>query len=505
MIGLSSASRSSVILLFGEYCIAIEDPLIFDSVLDLLDSFKAISDYVCLAIPSFIESLPQRDRKVELQKQRTVLMDAVDALKNAFYMRVERAAAKKDDRDTRVQAKGSLNNLLACADSALKCGLCVFRSSQFPGQANSSAAKSRIIGVLGPQLNRTSRVRLGYIPSGQCVAAAIISMDADHLFHPEHLSRILHEVSHLFFEARVCQDSTVLAQRLTVYGNRDNLSVPDVRDSLFVWYSELYAEWFVQVFVFGQDHKSFTILTLLTFENLRDEMKAESGYQTGSDNLLPLFAVEVLFRMYVISHWTTDIAKAEVAVESLSIQDVTDDFFNFVTKFTGYSKTLQAASKSLIQTLCSAVVSARFADLGAAVEIVKKPVIREFEGYYSNHPPDVLDRAESAIKACFENGLPLDVKTHDSVQDELSLVVFVVRRYTQWLVSQLPCEQHDGKCFFDSIDGDFVWTDAEARTQHTRRFAIAMKSLWQISSRQRLRRLIDLVGEFDPADAYGTA
>jgi hypothetical protein len=186
--------------LYQTFAAHLADPYLFDSVLDLYDTFAAL--YALLT-----EDLPRYQAEGQAtpfgQWMTTRLDGLLEALKNAVDHRVRLMLPNADMRDTAVDLRGGLSKLVAAADVPLKCGLYLVNRALEPADG---AGPDRLHGV---PLNRVGGVaRIGFNPQTMCERMtfppcrrflAHIRMDVLHVTRPVRFLGHIHEATHLLY------------------------------------------------------------------------------------------------------------------------------------------------------------------------------------------------------------------------------------------------------------------------------------------------------------------
>src|SRR5262249_49753027 len=124
-VGCPSSLQYSLVYLFGEFLTCLNDPVRCDAVLDLYESFAALSTFVRADADRYFAPLsPLERRRAQAQLfAKGAFRDFVEALQNAFTLRLQRAIPRHETRDTAFSFRGGINKFITAMDAPLKCCL----------------------------------------------------------------------------------------------------------------------------------------------------------------------------------------------------------------------------------------------------------------------------------------------------------------------------------------------------------------------------------------------
>jgi len=250
--GVPVSLRRTMELMFSNYASLISNPNLFDSVIDLYDSFATL--HVILT-----EYLP-KERKNAAKKENTNfrlinhnkverLSELVEGMHNALRMRVFKTIPEDKGMDLEVAFKGSLNQLIHAADVPVKCGLGLVR--RYGLNLGSVERRDRVGGFTS----------IGFVPGAKChslnlgvedkAKLAHYEVDVPHALHVASYLDNLHESFHIIYEtirsregSEICDtDEEVMSERI----------------------SEVFAYLLTHIFVFGRDSEKFAYSHLCNY------------------------------------------------------------------------------------------------------------------------------------------------------------------------------------------------------------------------------------------------
>lgn len=239
--GLPISLRRTIEYLYQNFAVTIADPALFDVVLDLYDMFLTLHVTLTKYLPKQLndKNEPKRIGKdlLLLEGERVEQIGMlVDAIHNALSHRIQKLYPEYHVRDIAIDFRGGLNQILFAVDAPIKCGLGLMRRYVLGPDRGYDA-----IGVLA---------RVSFRPDARCCSLrlktekeaqlAYYEVDVPHMLHIATYYDYLHEAFHLIFDA------------LYLRGRFDNDMNPVMRDRM----SEIFTILLQQILVFGSDTKS---------------------------------------------------------------------------------------------------------------------------------------------------------------------------------------------------------------------------------------------------------
>ncbi|MBL8820309.1 MAG: hypothetical protein JNL58_30070 [Planctomyces sp.] len=258
-LGLPKSLRRSISYLFQDFYKCLEDPFQFDSVIDLLDSFAALSNgliQLAGSDESEFSRMPAFERLTFADHQVIEgYTQLVTSLMHALLHRISNPGPHTESWDLAVDVRGGLNKFVAAAEAPWKCGLAFLRH-HFQAAGSSSIAvgadsKYSLVGgvihlSLAPRVVcREFALRPLYSRTDKLFPRiAAVELDVSNLFSPMQFIHIFHEAAHL-----------VGATSIHSVGDGDAMarSVMTTRVSSDITKEELYAGLLTHMMIFGTD------------------------------------------------------------------------------------------------------------------------------------------------------------------------------------------------------------------------------------------------------------
>lgn len=251
--GIPISLRRTIENLYQNFSIVMADPFLFDTVLDLYDTFATLHDMLTNYLPA------ERGRELgrnegdlgTLDEGRVEQLSSLaGAIQNALMHRILKIHPEASIRDMAVDFRGGLNQILLAADAPVKCGLGLLRKY---AMRVDKAGYSRVGGI----------TRVGFMPGARChcltfgteseAQLAYFEVDVPHILHVDSYCENLHESFHLSFNA--------LRRK-----NKDDSALFSIRDPVMEGrVSEVFANLLCQMFIFGSDVESFMYRNLLSY------------------------------------------------------------------------------------------------------------------------------------------------------------------------------------------------------------------------------------------------
>lgn len=517
--------RRTIEYLFQNFANSLGDLYLFDSVLDLYDVYRVLHQLLTVELPDQMKREPTSTLS---WKVIHVLCELIDSVQNATAHRLH-FEPNTELHDWAVDFRGGLNRLVMGADAASKCGIGLVRwcsESDFGNHNLESASRDK------PMAGVT---RLTFRPGVTCkpyrigsVSLARLDMNVGHIFNVVEFGEYIHEAAHLIQELMYESHS-----------HAENLPTRDPsasNSSRFVRNNEIFAETLSCFFVYGTNWESFE-----RFYWWRYSIHTVSVGSTTKETLtyfaeaaLRAFCVSLLFQTSTSLRYGIDPHPLNAdlgTVEDTSLPPhYRRRFEDFLKRayvfFVGYgdlkseitdvdfedemNKTFE---KLVFQTLRDAVLLWE-----AAAKVYKTFASSKHPWNADGDDPEVGRRGLSdAIDKCFDSGQACVSETFKTIQneerdvDELAIVVQLISAYTSSFLDKvkhshgLHLERDaEGKVTYRHRD---AWNDFQIERGNPRPFSplpavrrdrltreiVSLKSLWNISTKMRGRRLQDIV------------
>ncbi|MEL7266958.1 MAG: hypothetical protein AAFP69_19405, partial [Planctomycetota bacterium] len=242
--GIPKRLRDSLVYLFMNFFQCLNDPQLFDSILDLYDAFITLHQLLkdCVDDVGTSEQADfqgQASLKFE-ESDLYALEDFATALEDACYYRLSLTSPHKELNDMAVHFRGGLNQLLAGADVLLKSGVGFFRREcrSFKNPDMITRRERRDVGV-------ATEMCFSLVPRCFCSRLAVrkgkvlahLKVNKGHVFQVGEFAMYYHEVGHLIQWALGYQE--IIDQEVVPR------SSPDQEKAWAVWSEEIFAEAFV--------------------------------------------------------------------------------------------------------------------------------------------------------------------------------------------------------------------------------------------------------------------
>jgi hypothetical protein len=492
-LGLSASMVGRFQRLYSEFTVAIENPLFFDAVIDLTDAFHSLRSSITQFGPKVLATIPKNRRPEFRSQMRRHLVATLEALKSSFYLRMERASAKRDEKNLRVELKGSLNNLIACADVPLKACLGLFRFTASPDRFGDYKFKQLFGGIIAAELNRRTIAKWITFESKLYATTVLIEMDIAHLFQPGLFTRIFHETGHLIFSSNICSDPSTFLSTFQMYSQGDVPIKSEVARSVvtdtgmasiehwMTWLQEIFSELFVYATVFSGEPKRYTL------NYLRDLMATIHELDAPSQ----VAKLEFVYRAFVVVSLGKSFDLGED--DNVSQSDFATGFVDFLVQFSRNTEQQESAiplANAFLKDLASSEADAvgfvidfaerQYCRVAVARKVLLPRLEKILSAYAEHRNENIKDylgplELRDLVEASHLNGdICLAV---NSIRDEFSFVAEVLRR--------LAPKSNSEVVKFATPFQTLVWSS---------------KLFWHVSTRQKFRRLVMLHAKDEVVD-----
>jgi hypothetical protein len=527
-LGVPVSLRRTIEYVYHDFAIAIADPLIFDAILDLYDAFVTLCAVLSRHLPATREKelgRPKDNWLGLLDEERTEQLSLfAEAIDNAFTHRIPKAYPYLQVRDVSVDFRGAINQLLLAPDAAMKCGLGLLRRYVLADN------RRETVGAL-MKVSFTPRAYIYSLNLGveNHARLAFFEVDPPHVLNIASHTDFLHESFHLIFDALRDNPELRRHQWSSISSTTDARTLDEL--------GEIFANLLCHLFVYETDTDSFL------FENIIDFSKNPIHVGSDFERTMERFS-RVLIRLFLV----VDMIPADTAPSKLSpvkcvreggdtgmarkrFVSLLDDVFPFFPEFECqwwnrdkldvervclkyFDELYPKLAKFMNDVWCEAV--------GIYMDFLKdKP-------YYQSHETYDKRRIWSDIDASFKEGKPLirslfltsmknvDSSLADTVigkgfytgYDPLAMICNMLHSYTATsklgkgqaihlyrdpATGNVGYPQMGGRRWFEfQIDKgatSMFCPVPSARRERLRKQIAVIKTLWDISSSLRERRL----------------
>lgn len=317
-IGCPSSLQYSLTYLFEEFLACIEDPARCDAVLDLYESFAALSSLICNELPEYLASIPdvlQRRRVRAYLFESSLFRQFIDALQESFALRLQRVVQHRETRDTAFICRGGLSKFLAAMDVPVKCSVGLFRRmcDDNPNVYNTSRFKQRFAAVTSVRIGKQTTSQFHWIRNQidanspdqsltKPVYLATFDIDVIRLFGPEQIVRFVHEFAHFYFDAFVTRTADDFRKWMSAEDYRYSLDHAGHIEYVRMATSEIFAELVTHFFVFKNDCDLFSKFSGLAFSEVQEAVVTEMrmGDDVKLSERLANGLIEEMYRMFAV-------------------------------------------------------------------------------------------------------------------------------------------------------------------------------------------------------------
>jgi hypothetical protein len=484
----------------------------------------------------------------------------VDALQNAMAHRIN-LHPTQEAVDRAVDLRGGLNRLVSVVDVPLKCGVGVLKwwyTERFcPDLLNvpydlEGAGITRFGFGLGATIRLMLQERIhdpdtagATTARRRLVSLAVVNMNVAHLFHPADFTTYIHEAAHQIYAILTRYDPAFLQRVSTSAANKDD-------DTL----SEVFADFITHLFVFGSDWELFAKLYVCQYN-------AEPSSLLGSRDGSLWFShtrfrfLRILVRGFLVTHPFRRIradtdpggAKRPLAEELGGYNPwdgtertgngdpsfaVVEEFLNFVRRtgpfFSEYERLCTAFGDSFWSD-AKKVFTTEFHSWWDLLPTLWKTAVEIYRGYANMVVPWSDHKSDEALREWVQHEFNEErvpdferyVRRFPLGEDEeLKLREFVlfcevVYSYVKTCYGAMDAEQPlhvartpstrspngGNKYFVDRRSVGLVCSDPDERARRLQRKVLVLKCLWDLSTRQRARRLVRMLGAAQRARKAG--
>jgi len=532
--GVPVALRRTIEYLYLDFATLIADPFMFDVVLDLYDTFATLHETLTEHLPEVVWK-ESGYRLGLLDARRTEqLAKLVQALHNALMHRVSLAYPEGRLRDMAIDYRGGLNQVLLAADAPVKCGLGLLRRYVL---APEREQERHIVGAV---------TSVGFIPGAKShslcfgtedkVKLAYFEVDVPHVLHVPSYCDNLHECFHLVFEGlRTKQDSQVD-------------SLPSPTEPMGERLAEVFAALMSHLLIFPRDRERYWYYSLSTF--------SKSQASTGRDDCGSLVRfTEFFLRLFIAAdglpqnadrfHYPGRWPRRKETLETAygRFQETMKEFGPFYSE---YRRLWEGPNRENAQDYIRRQFEAIYPTVHKHMPIVWKEAVQLCKRFFNScvldragHPMHSESSMRMAIRTALAEGRPLvssllrirersalrtprgrRARTSNWELDPLLLVCAVLQEYVPELdnirgkaihlfrdpeYKTMGYPRHvrylkdRGQPWYefqvDKGSAEMFCSVPDARRIRLRKEIAVLKTLWDLSSKFRARRLNEIITE----------
>ena len=274
--GIPASLRRNIESLFQNFAILVADYYSFDTVIDLYDAFATLHATLTDQLDTIRAKETQHAHRIAIppldDSRVQSLSEFVDALQNALSHRLANSYSEPVGRDMAIDLRGGLNQLLAAADATLKCGLGLLRKYARTPQGT-KPRRERVGGLTRITVRpgmRAFSLNLGTEKESQL---CFVEADVPHVLHVASFCDYLHESAHLIY--RELERQYPDCPLSTVKKKSDNIDVIREQGLKYERLDEIFAHLMVYLFLFTNNtsnsrRKGFVLDQLISNEKQRN-------------------------------------------------------------------------------------------------------------------------------------------------------------------------------------------------------------------------------------------
>lgn len=538
--GVPMSLRRTIEYLFQDFATFIADPFAFDNVLDLYDCFATLHRMLVTEFPQLFGASavaggrPHPHMLDEESVSR--LSRLVAAMHNALEHRTAGTYPEVRLRDTAVDFRGGIQQILFAADAPLKCGLGLLR--RFVLQGNDPQHRDTVGALTQIQFAPGAKIHDLTI-SSKSARFGFLSGDVAHVLHVASYSEYLHETFHLIFHE--------LRRQKTLKGG---WPLPaSLRDTVMdERLNEVFVIFLSQIFLFGRDVETFRRHSLITY--------AQSVASMGAgDRDIAMRSVEFLIRLFLGTHmaesmpehdplvlWPAEYPRNHRDRPEVALQSFRRMVNEHAWLLPDYERLWQGPNASAVRRFCDAQFRdiygmargflpklwqealrlhrcySRTAFLSETASAAQESAsssptpaqVAEYEAKL-DHLNNVVQEAMREGRAVLRMACPAEYQTgEDQALDPMSLICAMLRAYIGEIANATGKDIHLPRdptsrdiCFGQNRNWHEFLIDRgspamfcpvpTARRARLRRHIAIVKTFWDISSGLRARRLAEII------------
>lgn len=460
---LNDSARAAAHRLYAEFAEAMADPIQMDSVVDLSDAFHALFTLMETKSFSVHNNLTNGELRVrtsvDSQKSRAFFVEAIDGLTQALLLRTGNSSVKREERFGDLQ--GSITSLLGAGDTAIKSSLGLLRRRLFRNERDFAEYRRNVTGLIVPILRQRPTAKQFVFSN---VSLTLIKMDRMHIFNPMHLVRVLHEVSHLYFDKMV----RTPFKNLSV--NTFTEAELKAEDFILLQASELFAEKITQIFIFGKDVDLYVANQLAEFCLIQNELADDDLVNEHSQELL-LVEVQVLYRLFLVTQFNSN--PDQPIFNGLPEHGLA--FRQFCERWATHFRIATDIPIEEFKELCNVWADSMGQTMLKVMGLLAKEIDQALTILKELERQESVDSIRKKVSDRIDSRLPLPLAGLDQPIDEGLAVFALVYTFIR-----------------HSVRADSI-SPAMHRLENFTVASNVLKSLWHISTRQKRRRFADLL------------
>jgi hypothetical protein len=532
-LGIPVSLRREIECLFQNYAIYLADPFSFDVVLDLYDGFATLHAILVehlrrVPLGRFESTEPEGRRLLDEARVRCIA-EFVDALHDALVHRTLRMFPNAQNLDMAVDIRGGVNQILHATDTTLKCGLGVLRRFSSPAQ---KARGRDTVGCV---------IRLGKTPGARCCIAklgverwgrlAFFDMDTPHILHVASQADYLHEAFHLVFRDISEQDR----QLADIVPRMEQHTLDRVEEvfSLMLW----------KLFVFGPDTDSFLFHSVLSYS------RSMASVGTDDEDTCRRFT-EMFTRLFLAVYglqgdpgqdprfWRPKYKKGMWQDDETARRHFENTLKRAARFFSEYKRLWEGDPKRRASNASMGHFGCVFKDIGMYLPLLHRTALRIYRqamrSLLPGNKPEVVHQIVASIDAEVKEGLecgrplvwsqyhrpaevcppkPMFESSANLDGDSLDALPLTCRMFYQYICTIRNAESmeihllrsnnqakldYEGRTDWYAFQADkgaaaLFCPVPSARQKRLRKQIAILKSLWDIASEFRARRLLDIL------------
>ncbi len=540
-LGVPVSLRRTIENLYQDFAIIIRDPFLFESVIDLYDAFATFHKLLTEALPKIRHR--ERDGFYGLgyidEKRVIQLSMFAEALNNALMHRVSRGYPETYIREMCVDFRGSINQILLSADAAVKCGLGLVRKYSGIRAIENEEVKTSI-----PRDTVGCVTRIGFTPGARCysfqfgeeqsIMLAFLDVDISHILHPASYCDNMHEAFHFAFTP------PNTGPYKEIYDNMGTAMKDRVGD--------IFAGLLTKTILFASDTNAFI------YDHIGSYSKSLISVGVDDAETVARF-VDVLIRLFIIQDSVQDYQKAGFFNQFFRKRKFLTECFerfnsmigSFGHYFSEYDRLWKGTNADSVMSLCENQFYRIYPELIQMMPYVKEQaddIIAKYKKDLcwernSSCPFDINDKyVRECSRLGLESGRPIiramcgglhiqspecpdktsTIGNEEAGLDSLLLVSAVLSTYisrvkmgenlavhlirkpdTKDIDYTLPSGYDKWYDFqFDKSAASMFCPVPSARRERIRRQIVILKTLWDVSSCLRARRLNEIIDQTCP-------
>jgi hypothetical protein len=234
----------------------------------------------------------------------------IDALQSMFTLRMRKSIPSHESRDNAFMLRSGVSKLIAGMDVPLKCCIGLYRWNTCLGELRDKPeSRQKFTGVVNVNFRQSTSMAIDTVADGgRDYALMAVNMDVFHLFQPERIFYLLHEVGHLFFRSsEVCYlpNRTPVVLRLSceeapvkMTDDEPDRKAAGPTTTAVSRTSEIFADLVAALFVFEREAPLFSKMHGLVFSDVPGCVIVVQA--KDDENAYQKALLEVVFRGFIV-------------------------------------------------------------------------------------------------------------------------------------------------------------------------------------------------------------